>query len=68
MTCNSCGNLTCFNHSKAWHKGLTCKEFDEKESVSARHKEEDAASTKTIEEVTKPCPNCKVHIEKNGGW
>ncbi|KAK1248174.1 hypothetical protein MKX08_006394 [Trichoderma sp. CBMAI-0020] len=67
MRCNSCGNLTCFNHKKPWHKGLTCEEFDEKEAASARHKKEDAASTKTIKRVTKPCPKCKVHIQKNGG-
>ncbi|EHK43703.1 uncharacterized protein TrAtP1_008103 [Trichoderma atroviride] len=68
MRCNSCSNLTCFQHKKPWHKGLTCEQFDEQEAASARHKKEDAASTETIKQVTKPCPNCKVHIQKNGGW
>ncbi|KAL7923196.1 hypothetical protein ACQKWADRAFT_326132 [Trichoderma austrokoningii] len=68
MKCTSCGNLTCFHHKKPWHTGLTCKEFDEQAAASARHKDEDAASTDTIKKVTKDCPECKVHIQKNGGW
>ncbi|KAK6448156.1 hypothetical protein ACSS6W_003014 [Trichoderma asperelloides] len=66
MKCNSCGNLTCSQHRVAWHKGLTCEQYDEKEA--ARHTEEDKASAETIKHVTKSCPKCKAHIEKNGGW
>ncbi|KAK0705550.1 hypothetical protein B0H67DRAFT_558130 [Lasiosphaeris hirsuta] len=36
--------------------------------AAARRKVEDEASAKTVARVTKPCPGCRVPIEKNNGW
>ncbi|SPO04616.1 uncharacterized protein DNG_07301 [Cephalotrichum gorgonifer] len=28
IDCNHCGFLMCFKHQRAWHDGMTCREFD----------------------------------------
>ncbi|KAF2808764.1 uncharacterized protein BDZ99DRAFT_360672, partial [Mytilinidion resinicola] len=30
MTCGACGFKQCVIHERAWHEGLTCREFDER--------------------------------------
>ncbi|RIA99023.1 hypothetical protein C1645_811993 [Glomus cerebriforme] len=54
MTCDACGQYSCYIHDIAWHKNSVCDGLD--------------ISTKNyINKKTKPCPRCGVRIIKNGG-
>ncbi|KAL2260430.1 hypothetical protein VTK26DRAFT_5543 [Humicola hyalothermophila] len=78
VKCVSCGSKTCFLHKVPWHAGMTCEEWDmlaeptpTEEQVSEtsilQRAQELRASKEIIDRTTKPCPNCKWNIEKNGG-
>lgn len=59
------------------HKGETCLVYQERMRVEeaariyaeeqAHHNRDDQESTKTVKEITKPCPKCGVRIEKSEG-
>lgn len=57
MTCGSCGKQFCYFHSNA-HEGQTCEEYEKQ-----IRKQEECTALKN----TKPCPNCGIKTEKNGG-
>ncbi|CAG8662918.1 28071_t:CDS:2 [Dentiscutata erythropus] len=62
MTCPKCGSKACFTHDVPWHEGLTCSEYDQR-----KNNEQEVATHNYLLKETKPCPNCGVHIVKNGG-
>jgi hypothetical protein len=63
MECDACHRPFCYDHASA-HPGVPCREFlrvhGEKVASSALNRLWKAWNTK-------PCPHCKVPIEKNGG-
>lgn len=44
------------------------REREEAERLSERKRQEEKLTSKTVRRVTKPCPRCRVPIQKNGGW
>jgi hypothetical protein len=65
MLCNACGYEMCYIHQRPWHSGLTCQEFDEQNA--RRLRVEEAAVRAVIQRTTRPCPNCRVNVEKVEG-
>lgn len=65
MTCTQCGYRMCYVHSRPWHEGQTCSQYD----AAQRHQMENHSSVQLIEQVSKRCPGngCDVPIEKNEG-
>ncbi|CAG8591784.1 18443_t:CDS:2 [Gigaspora margarita] len=62
ITCEACGAKSCFTHDVPWHRGLTCDEFSEQLQTK-----DYTANRAYYERHTKPCPRCKMSIEKNSG-
>ena len=71
MECSKCSALTCFKHRVPWHEGKTCAEFEFPDPGLKGKRlvewKKDERSRKKIKKDTKPCPKCKVPIEKDGG-
>jgi hypothetical protein len=65
MTCGMCGYKMCYVHSRPWHEGQTCTEYENTQRQSA----ENQASVELIVQLSKACPGreCGVPIEKNRG-
>ncbi|CAG8549267.1 17045_t:CDS:2, partial [Racocetra fulgida] len=61
-TTGACGEKSCFTHDVPWHSGLTCDEFSEQLQTK-----DYTANRAYYERHTKPCPRCKMSIEKNHG-
>ncbi|KAM0417473.1 hypothetical protein ACHAPT_012537 [Fusarium lateritium] len=62
IVCKDCSFVMCFKHQCPWHHGLSCDEYN------LRIRDDEGKETnKWIAARTKPCPNCKVRIEKDGG-
>jgi hypothetical protein len=59
--CVKCNNMTCIKHMVPFHSGMSCDEYDKTLAVD----EQALANWKALH--TKPCPKCRVPIEKNGG-
>lgn len=72
-----CGFVFCRECKEEYHEGACRQRFaaergnapqgyvvDEEAALRARW---DQASQQTIDETTRPCPQCKVPVEKNGG-
>ena len=65
VVCPTCSFEFCFSCGRQWHPELSCSENEE---ILKLEQTDDAMLLQWIEEhKTKPCPQCKVHIEKNGG-
>ena len=63
MECAACHQPFCYNHANA-HPGIPCREF------LRRRGETKSSQVRTRMWKgwnTKPCPHCKIPIEKNGG-
>ncbi|KAK0613322.1 hypothetical protein B0T14DRAFT_397261, partial [Immersiella caudata] len=76
VLCRSCDRRSCFQHTAKWHEDMTCDEYDaflkDPENYLStweriRRQKEEKATAEMVEKTTKPCPNCKVPIEKNNG-
>ncbi len=61
MTCDACGEKSCYTHDVPWHRDLTCDEYE------VNRKGDDEATQDLLARETKPCPKCGVRIIKNGG-
>jgi len=55
MKCRICNWLTCKNHRIKMHEGYTCAQYDS------------MVKPLRFDASMKPCPTCKIPIEKNGG-
>ncbi|KAF1973958.1 hypothetical protein BU23DRAFT_120567 [Bimuria novae-zelandiae CBS 107.79] len=64
LGCNDCGFLVCTFHNVPFHEGETCEMYDQR--TKAVSQEEDA-SQKKIQRISRPCPNCGINIEKMHG-
>lgn len=62
FVCCECGYEQCVHHGLPWHSGVTCEDFDRRQS-------EEKLNLETISRTTKKCPGagCGVNIEKNEG-
>ena len=60
VRCQTCGARSCFTHMCPWHEGLTCDDYD-------RRAAENVESERNIQETTKACPKCGVHIYRDQG-
>jgi len=60
MVCGSCKTEFCFYHSNS-HPGKTCSEYESMNSIENKLNEEYLAK------FSKPCPQCKVLVQKSGG-
>jgi len=65
MICTECSFVTCFTHQRPWHEGRTCEEFDEQGDPT--QKKQEAASEKTVEQSSAPCPSCSAPVTKISG-
>ena len=63
MRCGGCNAKTCVIHELPHHDGLSCTEYD---GVVAQNAETALADV-WQQQNTKPCPSCKVRIQKNEG-
>ncbi|CAI2161769.1 19385_t:CDS:2 [Funneliformis geosporum] len=61
MTCEACGEKSCYTHDIPWHDTLSCEEYNEAKQG------EDMATQDLLNRETKQCPKCGVRITKNGG-
>ena len=64
MTCALCSHCWCSEHGDL-HPNKTCKQYLEEMAPSI--KQELLLSEQTIQDSSKPCPNCHVPIFKGGG-
>lgn len=66
MNCprDGCRFAYCFNCREAWHDGVTCEAYQEWKIDNANV---DNTFTTWANQNAKPCPNCHVIIDKNGG-
>ncbi|KAG8757037.1 hypothetical protein FRC14_002425 [Serendipita sp. 396] len=62
VTCYVCHHKTCFLHQIAWHDGMSCEEWDERQRARNGTTNDDY-----IKKYTKPCPHCSRPIEKSEG-
>lgn len=67
-----CGGTMCFNCRKGAHRPLACEAAQRWEELAERQRggEGGSSNPQNIDWImghTKPCPNCKSAIEKNGG-
>ncbi|CAD0110920.1 unnamed protein product [Aureobasidium uvarum] len=61
--CRECGHKHCVACEANWHEDQTCEE-----SQAARQRDaENEQSQQEVEKVSKPCPECRVPIQKNDG-
>lgn len=72
--CAECGFRVCVIHDNTWHEGETCQEYDyrvsgAKEREEQRRKEQEEASLKAINKISKKCPGagCGWNIQKHNG-
>jgi hypothetical protein len=61
FTCMKCHNKTCMRHRVPFHNGVSCDAYDKSLATDER------ALAGWKAQHTKPCPNCRHAIEKNGG-
>ncbi|KAI1467603.1 uncharacterized protein F4812DRAFT_430138 [Daldinia caldariorum] len=62
--CQGCKRSLCVRHNVPWHRGETCDEYDKR---TRRHRKNEEASERKIQEMSKPCPGCERNIDKYSG-
>lgn len=65
FTCQLCEIRWCMTCDVELHAELTCDQYSAQ--ARAKRTEENKLSLKTVGEVSKPCPKCKVNIQKTFG-
>ena len=65
LDCSKCGRSWCINCKVSWHENMDCNTY--KQTDVNEQKTKELLNTETQKGVTKQCPNCNVHIEKNDG-
>lgn len=64
FSCQVCRHKHCVVCETNWHEDQTCEEF---QAELHRNTENDEKSEKEVEKISKPCPECRVPIQKNKG-
>ncbi|KAG9747735.1 hypothetical protein KCU73_g7274, partial [Aureobasidium melanogenum] len=64
FSCQVCRHKHCVVCETNWHEDQTCEEF---QAELHRNTENDEKSEKEVEKISKPCPECRVPIQKNQG-
>lgn len=62
--CEHCGHKHCIVCEANWHQDQTCEEF---QAVRRRLHAENERSQQEVKKLSKPCPGCRVPIQKNRG-
>ncbi|KAG9528374.1 hypothetical protein KCU93_g4402, partial [Aureobasidium melanogenum] len=62
--CQECGHKHCVVCEANWHEDQTCEEF---QTIRQRLHAENEQSQQAVQKISKPCPKCKVPIEKHQG-
>ncbi|THV78512.1 hypothetical protein D6D29_07605 [Aureobasidium pullulans] len=61
--CRECGHKHCVSCEANWHEGLTCAQYQH----SVQRAQEEEESQQEVAKISKPCPKCRVPIQKNNG-
>ncbi|CAB4375177.1 hypothetical protein RhiirA5_398985 [Rhizophagus irregularis] len=61
MTCQACGQKSCYTHDIPWHEDLSCSNYE----VNKQGNDEETQDL--LEKETKPCPKCGIRITKDEG-
>ncbi|THX55694.1 hypothetical protein D6D06_04768 [Aureobasidium pullulans] len=61
--CRECGHNHCVSCEVNWHEGLTCAQYQH----SLQRAQEEEESQQEVAKISKPCPKCRVPIQKNNG-
>lgn len=68
FTCPECKSRYCFSCEVPMHEALSCTAFLElRQKREGEKAEEEKLALQTVEEKSKPCPQCKIRLQKNGG-
>jgi len=62
IQCTDCNFEMCATHLHAWHRGLTCAEYDQKTATLDAWNE-----ARFAEQNLKRCPRCRALVEKDDG-
>ncbi|KAI4721530.1 hypothetical protein E4T48_02122 [Aureobasidium sp. EXF-10727] len=65
--CQECGHKHCVVCEANWHEDQTCEEFEAAREVERQRNAENEQSQKEVDKISKPCPECRVPIQKNQG-
>jgi hypothetical protein len=66
MACHKCGHRACVDCKVLYYDEETCDMFQQKTKDKEKVQGEDSTYT-FIKHSTNQCPECKMHIEKDGG-
>ncbi|THY16305.1 hypothetical protein D6D01_07734 [Aureobasidium pullulans] len=61
--CRECGHKHCVSCETNWHEGLTCAQYQD----TLQRAQEEVQSQQEVAKISKPCPKCRVPIQKNSG-
>nr|XP_039265792.1 E3 ubiquitin-protein ligase parkin-like [Styela clava] len=67
ITCSNCGHMFCSNCRESYHGTSDCESQFPLLAGSSVMVRDYFESIKTIREISKNCPNCKVPTERSGG-
>ncbi|SMQ53776.1 unnamed protein product [Zymoseptoria tritici ST99CH_1A5] len=67
FTCRTCQYRYCFACNVPFHEDEGCQEFQDRIQEDERKTLEIAESLEEVSRTTKPCPKCKVPIQKGKG-
>jgi hypothetical protein len=69
--CQACGHKHCVACESLWHENETCEQYQQRHQEEQRLRQEqeqlNEQSRAVVDQISKPCPRCKVPIEKNNG-
>ncbi|KAI5925437.1 hypothetical protein F4810DRAFT_79656 [Camillea tinctor] len=59
--CHDCRYTWCAHHNVPWHRGETCKEYDNR---NRDHSKDERLSEKKVRKTSRKCPKCKGNVHK----
>ncbi|KAH0362143.1 hypothetical protein KCU65_g8209, partial [Aureobasidium melanogenum] len=65
--CQECGHKHCVACEANWHQDQTCEEFQAAREIIRQRDAENEQSQQEVDKISKPCPECRVPIQKNNG-
>ena len=64
FSCQACGHKHCVSCETNWHEDQTCEQY---QATLHRNTENDEQSQQEVNRISKPCPQCRVPIQKHTG-